>query len=120
MIKLAAYWKNNNEESNVITTYEGLHQTVKAGLEAFLAGRPDCHIGFEIADNGACAMTNSDNGNKLSFMLAKFGDEFKVGFAFFEKGEAQPDWFDDAYNTEFDQQFVLNLIKEQLMVDPVF
>lgn len=104
----------------MIQTYEELHETVSTAIDEFLLENPNEGIDFEILENGSCAMTNQTNGNKISFILAKFGNEFKVGFAFFEKGEVQPDWFDDAFNTEFDQQFVTNLITEQLLVDPVF
>lgn len=104
----------------MIQTYEQLHQTVEKAVNKYLQADDEAKISFDIADNGSCAMTNQANGNKLSFMLAKFGNEFKVGYAFFEKDEPQPDWLDDVFNTEFDENFVTNLITEQLLPDPLF
>lgn len=104
----------------MIQNYDELHQTVSTAIEEFLQSNDDAKIEFEIADNGSCSMTNQINGNKMSFMLAKFGNEFKVGYAFFEKDEQQPDWLDDVFNTEFDGKFVINLITEQLLPDPLF
>ena len=104
----------------MIQSYQELHDTVAGAISKYLADNAQQKIEFEVLDNGSCTMTNLINGNKLSFILAKFGNEFKVGFAFFEKDELQPDWFDDAFNTEFDEQFVINLITEQLLPDPIF
>ncbi len=104
----------------MVQTFDQLHQTVSTAISQFLESNAETSIDFVIADNGSCSMTNHTNGNKISFMLAKFGSEFKIGFAFFEKDEEQPDWLDDTFNTEFDEKFVTNLITEQLLPDPVF
>ena len=100
----------------MINTYAKLHQTVSSAIETYLKENEEKTINFEIADNGACSMLYPENGNKFTFMLAKFSEEFKVGFAFFEAGEKQPDWLDDVFNTEFNEAFVINLINEHLLV----
>lgn len=99
----------------MVRTYDGLHQIVSSAIETYLKENETKSISFEIADNGSCSMFYAENGNKMTFMLAKFSDEYKVGFAFFEGGESQPDWLDDVFNTEFKEAFVINLITEQLL-----
>lgn len=99
----------------MVKTYSELHRVVSAAIDSFLTENQDKEIAFSVADNGACSMVYAGNGNKMTFLLAKFAEEYKVGYAFFEAGEAQPDWLDDVYNTEFDEAFVLNLINDQLL-----
>jgi hypothetical protein len=99
----------------MVQTYQDLHELVSSVVDRFLATDAEATIAFEIEENGLCSMTNKRNGNKFKFMFARFGDEYKVGFAFFEAYQPQPVWIDDVLNTNFDVGFVNTLITEHLI-----
>ncbi|MDG6778129.1 hypothetical protein QCB44_05365 [Thiomicrorhabdus sp. zzn3] len=99
----------------MIETYNDLHKLITSEIEQYLQNNDQVSIKFEIADNGSCVMQNNSNGNKFKFMLARFGDEYKVGFAFFEEYQPQPVWLDDVLSSSFDENFVKTLICEHLV-----
>ena len=104
----------------MIETYADLHKLVEENMDSFMANNPDELLEFGIAENASCSITYPKNGNKMLFMLAKFGHEYKVGFAFFEEGEKAPDWMDDIFNHEFNGKFINTLIEEHLLKDSPF
>lgn len=104
----------------MVQTYNDLHSLVDNTQQSYTASHNDISLEFAIADNGSCSLTYPTNGNKMLFMLAKFGNEFKVGFAFFEEGEQAPDWMDDIFNHEFNEKFITTLIEEHLLQDNPF
>ena len=69
---------------------------------------------FQLAKNGSCQIEHKGTGNRFVFMMAKLGDEHKIGYAFFDKGEAQPDWIEDMLTSEFSAEKAVELIKEHL------
>lgn len=99
----------------MVQTYEELHEQVSSVLGRFLASDNQAAITFNIEESGLCALKNQSNGNQFKFMLARFGDEYKVGFAFFEAYQPQPVWIDDVLNANFDEGFINTLITEHLI-----
>lgn len=103
----------------MITTYEQLHQLISKQLDKYLqqAENKEGFL-FEVEDNGSCTMTNKNNGVKFKFMLAKYEDEYKVGFAMFEGYNPNPIWIDDLLSSNFDENFVDILIDEHFIPEP--
>jgi hypothetical protein len=99
----------------VIETYDDLHKLVTSEIEKYVKENQQASIKFEVSDNGSCVMQNNSNGNKFKFMLARFGDEYKVGFAMFEGYQPQPVWIDDVLSSSFDENFMNTLITEHLV-----
>ncbi|RUM91316.1 MAG: hypothetical protein DSZ27_06685 [Thiomicrospira sp.] len=99
----------------MVESYEELHQLISSEIENYLAQHEDASIKFDIAENGSCSMSNTENSNKFVFMFARFGEEYKVGFAFYEGFDPNPCWIDDVSNDGFDSNFVQTLIVEHLM-----
>lgn len=99
----------------MVESYEDLHQLVSLEIENYLAQHEGASIKFEVAENGSCSMSNTENNNKFVFMFARFGDEHKVGFAFYEGFDPNPCWIDDVSNDGFDKNFMQTLITEHLM-----
>lgn len=69
---------------------------------------------FQLAKNGSCLIEHKGTGNRFVFMMAKLGEEHKVGYAFFESGEAQPDWIEDMLSSDFSVEKAVELIKLHL------
>lgn len=99
----------------MLKTYDDLHQVVSSALETYTQANKELSFRFAIAENHSCSILNEGNNQKMVFMLAKFAEEYKVGFAFFESGEIQPDWMDDIYANDFNATFVKNLIEGNLL-----
>ncbi|QKI89989.1 hypothetical protein [Thiomicrorhabdus xiamenensis] len=100
----------------MIQTYEQLHQLIATQLQNYMAQEDtSATFSFESEENGSCTVSNKSNGIKFKFMLAKFGDEYKVGFAMFEGYQPQPVWIDDILSSNFDENFVDTLINEHLV-----
>jgi len=97
----------------MIRDYEQLHQAVKDAISTFFDAQA-IELAFSIADNGSCSVLHPTTQKKFTFMLAKFGDEIKVGFAFFEAGEAQPDWIDDLPAQSLTQEQIVQLFENEL------
>ena len=108
----------------MIESYEDLYQTVQAGIANYKQAADEAaNIEFVKNDNGSCTMVNKDNGKKFVLMFARFGDEYKVGFAFYEPapfgGEGDVAWIEDLSNEEFSEKSVQILIAEHLIDDQV-
>jgi hypothetical protein len=101
----------------MIQSYEDLYQQIESAIETYQKTNSDVSMRTEVADNKSCALINNATGDKVVFMLAKFGDTLKVGYAYFRRGLRQPEWIDDAYIDGFDEKFILTLIEEQLLAD---
>jgi hypothetical protein len=99
----------------MIENYTDLHQLIASAMDTYAQSDESVSLDFEVAENQTCAMIDQSSGNKIIFMLAKFGDEFKVGYAYFSKGEREPEWIDDTFTDEFDENYVLELIKEHIV-----
>lgn len=108
----------------MIESYEDLYKTVQAGIATYQeAAEEVANVEFVKNDNGTCSMINKDNGKKFVLMFARFGDEYKVGFAFYEPapfgGEGDVEWIEDLTSEEFTEQSVQTLITEHLIADQV-
>ncbi len=105
----------------MIESYDDLYATVQSAIESYATTDGAVEIVFEKNDNGTCAMKNKQTGKKFVLMFAQFGDEFKVGFAYYEPdafGAApNPEWIEDVFNDEFDERFIHTLISEHLAVE---
>ncbi len=99
----------------MIETYDDLHKLVTSEIEKYVKENEQASIKFVADENGSCVMMNNSNGNKFKFMLARFGDEYKVGFALFEGYQPQPVWIDDVLSSSFDEKFMNTLITEHLV-----
>ena len=70
---------------------------------------------FQLAKNGSCMLEHKSTGRRLVFMMAKLGEEQKVGYAFFEANEKQPDWIDDLPAGQFSPDVAKNLVNNELI-----
>jgi len=107
----------------VIQNYDDLYKTIESSMESYLKSEGAVEMAFKKNDNKTCTLTNKQNGKHFVFMFAKFGDEYKVGFAYYvpdQYGAAKsPEWIEDIFNHEFDIQFVYTLINEHLLPDGI-
>lgn len=103
----------------MIQSYDELYKLIQAAIESYSNNEDAVEITFSINDNATCEMKNKANGKKFVLMFARFGDEYKVGFAFYEPdplgGTGSPDWIEDIFNHEFDENFAQTLITEHLV-----
>lgn len=99
----------------MIHTYEDLHRLVASVLPAFSNQEDKAKLALQIEENGLCAVTNQHNGHRFKFMLARFGEEYKVGFAFYEAYQPQPVWIDDVLSSSFDEGFIQTLFQSHLI-----
>lgn len=104
----------------MIQSYEDLYQQIKLVTDAYAQLEDSVPVAVEVAKNNTCSVTNQANGSKIVFMLAKLGDDLKVGYAYFSQGEREPEWIDDAEVESVDESFLLTLIKEQLIAEDFF
>ncbi|BBP45687.1 hypothetical protein THMIRHAS_10600 [Thiosulfatimonas sediminis] len=79
----------------MIKDYQDLQQLVSSAGVIFSEQNPTYQFEFSQAENGACTLLEKKSGKKFVFMLAKLGAELKLGFAFYDANEPQPDWIDD-------------------------
>ncbi len=103
----------------MIGSYNDLYETVLSAVESYSKEDESAEIVFEKNDNGTCSMTNKLNGSKFVLMFARYGDEYKVGFALYVTdaygGMKDPEWIEDIFNHEFDEKFIHILIAEHLV-----
>lgn len=103
----------------MIQSYDDLYQTVEAVVAEFEPQEGTTEIVFSKNENATCEIKNKANNKKFVLMFARFGDEYKVGFAFYEPdpygGFTNPEWIDDLSHEDFDQNYVKNLINEHLI-----
>lgn len=103
----------------MIESYNDLYTTIESAIAEYSKTDGAVEIVFEKNDNGTCTIKNKVTGKKFVMMFAKFGDEYKVGFAYYEPdayGAApNPEWIEDIFNHEFDTRFVNTLITEHLV-----
>jgi hypothetical protein len=104
----------------MVENYSDLYELIQAAIATYAKEDDSISLGFEVAGNNSCALTHESEGSKMVFMLARFSDEIKVGYAYFEAGEREPEWIDDTDAAEFDEKFVLTLIREQLLSNNLF
>ena len=105
----------------MIQSYDDLYTTIESSIEQYSKTEDSVEMVFQKNDNGTCVMMNKANRKKFVFMFAKFGDEYKVGFALYipdAYGAApNPEWIEDIFHNEFDTRFVQTLITEHLIAD---
>ena len=105
----------------MVQSYEALHAIVQQAQSEYSEEHTGASIAFEIPNDmpkGACALVNAANRKKAVFILARFGDEFKVGYALYEPDELsklQPVHLADVNHDEFDLTFVTRLMNEYLL-----
>jgi len=98
----------------MVENYKELYQLVQAVAKS-LHETDNVALEFQIAKNGSCMLEHKVNKNRMVFMMAKLGDEQKVGYAFFEPNEKQPDWIDDISAAQFDETYLINLLKADVL-----
>ncbi|KUJ72890.1 hypothetical protein [Thiomicrospira sp. WB1] len=105
----------------MVRSYQDLHAIVQQAQSEYSKEHTEASIAFDVPDDmpeGACALANSDNRKKAVFILARFGEEYKVGYALYEPDELsklQPVHLADVNHDEFDAAFVIHLIDEFLV-----
>jgi hypothetical protein len=104
----------------VIESYEDLYETVTSVIDVYSKEEGAAEIVFGKNENGTCTMTNKQNGNKFVLMFARYGDEYKVGFAFYVTDayggkRNSPEWVQDSFSREFDDNFIRILIDDHLL-----
>lgn len=103
----------------MIESYDDLYQILQTAIDKYSQTEGAEEIVFIKNENGTCEMKNQQSGKKFVMMFARFGDEFKVGFAFYEPapygGTGTPEWIEDIFNHEFDENFAETLITEHLV-----
>lgn len=103
----------------MIESYDDLYAVVTSAIDEYSKQDDAVEIDFIKNENGTCELKNKENGKKFVLMFARFGDEYKVGFAFYEPdqygGFRDPEWIEDIFNHEFDQTFAMTLITEHLL-----
>lgn len=98
--------------ANEINTYEKLHALVQEAVEKNKASDKPLPIRFTLSDNNTCTVIHSA-GPKITFMLARLMDEYRVGFAFYEY-QRQPEWIEDIAADECNLVFVERLLQANL------
>lgn len=105
----------------MVNSYEALHAIVQQAQSEYSKEHTEASIAFEVPKDmpeGACALVNMTNRKKAVFILARFGDEYKVGYALYEPDELsklQPVHLADVNHDEFDVSLVARLMKEYLL-----
>jgi hypothetical protein len=105
----------------MVNSYEALHAIVQQAQSEHAEHHPETSMAFDIPKDmpeGACALINAANRKKAVFILARFGEEYKVGYALYEPDELsklQPVHLADVNHDEFDAAFVTHLIQEFLL-----
>ncbi|HHS99707.1 MAG TPA: hypothetical protein ENK73_02515, partial [Thiomicrospira sp.] len=66
----------------MIESYNDLYTTIESAIAEYSKTDGAVEIVFEKNDNGTCTIKNKVTGKKFVMMFAKFGDEYKVGFAY--------------------------------------
>lgn len=95
----------------MISEYDQLYRLLKTQAED--AGVNDEGVpilNFEINDNATCSLILSATKQKMTFMLGRMGDEYKVGYALYPAYIRQPDWIDDVDAANFNAKFARQLI----------
>jgi hypothetical protein len=106
-------------ESKMIESYADLYALVEATTDEYNQNNADI-LSYQVNDNATCEVGNKQTRSKFVFMFARFGDEYKVGFAFYQPDELggirDPEWIEDVFNDEFDATFMKTLINEHLVI----
>ncbi|MBF6056719.1 MULTISPECIES: hypothetical protein [Thiomicrorhabdus] len=107
----------------MIQSYDDLYITVQSAMAEYAKGEDAAEIVFKTNDNGTCELKNKANSKKFILMFARYGDEYKVGYAYFEPdaygGFSNPEWIEDISHDEFTPKFVITLINEHLLENGV-
>ncbi|SFR62580.1 hypothetical protein [Thiomicrospira sp. ALE5] len=96
----------------MITEYDQLYSLLQAQADA--AGLNDAGLPIvrcEINPNNTCSLILSASRAKLTFVLGRMGDEYKIGYAFYMPGMREPDWIDDVDADGFSEKFLVQLIR---------
>jgi hypothetical protein len=83
-------------------------------LQSFVADHNDYKI--NVVNDASAELHLPMQKGKLKFIMAKLGEEVKIGFAYFEDQEQQPDWIDDVEVINFSADLlsqILTNIEEQ-------
>lgn len=99
----------------MIKNFEDLRQVVTEASELFTETHQSCDFEVTQAENGSCTLVEKNSGKKFVFMLAKLGNELKLGFAFYEANEKQPDWIDDVLANGSTSASISQLIESEFI-----
>jgi hypothetical protein len=95
----------------MITEYDQLYSLLQAQADA--AGLNDAGLPIvrcEINPNNTCSLILSASRAKLTFVLGRMGDEYKIGYAYYPPGIKEPDWIDDVDAVNFTEKFATQLV----------
>lgn len=103
----------------MIESYDDLYKTLQSAIDRYSEMDNAEKIDFIKNENATCELKHSVSGKKFVLMYARFGDEYKVGFAFYEPdangGVNNPEWIEDINSDEFDENFVITLMTEHFV-----
>ena len=104
----------------MIESYDDLYEAVTSAIDSFKKKNESVEIIFGKNENGTCFISNKQNGNKMVLMFARYGKEFKVGYAFYATDayggmSSGPAWVQDSFSHSFDEDFIHILIVDHLM-----
>lgn len=95
----------------MIETYEDLYAVVNQAMTE----KPVEDVSMNIAENQSCQLIHTPSGRKMVLMLARLGDEYRVGFGYFEAGQKQALWVDDVIAQGVTSSFISRLIESNLI-----
>jgi len=104
----------------VIESYNELYEAVTSAIDSYMKKNESSEIIFGKNENESCFISNKQNGNKLVFMFARYGEEFKVGFALYVTDpyggmSSGPEWVQDSFSHCFTEEFIHILIDDHLI-----
>ncbi|MBN2646901.1 MAG: hypothetical protein JXR44_03850 [Thiotrichales bacterium] len=94
--------------------YQELQALLEKVTEKLNATRKGAKFQFSVAENKSFVVKNLKNAKQFRFTLAKLGDELKVGFAYYETEDPQPDWIEDIKAGSFTEKYVTELLLTEL------
>ncbi|CAN8138877.1 conserved hypothetical protein [uncultured Thiomicrorhabdus sp.] len=94
----------------MVENYQDLYQLIQQASVLYQQKNPSKSFEVTQQENGSCSWAEQTSGKKFVFMLAKLGDELKIGYAYFEPNEQQPDWIDDVLASVVTAESVCQLV----------
>ncbi|AEG30934.1 hypothetical protein [Thiomicrospira cyclica] len=94
-----------------MTEYEQLYSLLQAQADvAGLNNSGNPVVRCEINSNKTCSLVLSVTRAKLTFVLGRMGEEYKIGYAYYPGGMREPEWIDDVDADNFTEKFARQLI----------
>lgn len=99
----------------MVENYQDLFELVKEAGELYQQNNSGKELEITQAENGSCSWFDKTSGKKFVFMLAKLGDELKLGYAYYEPSEKQPDWIDDTLASLMTKERLCQLVRDEFL-----